>query len=265
MESMGQSTAPRERLWVGTVPIDVVTFAEALDDIERLVDAGRGGSVFTPNVDHIVLAEENPRFRRAYASASLSLVDGTWVLWASRLLERRLPEKISGSDLMMPVIERAAARGLRVYLLGGGPGAAERAAARLVEKFPALCIAGHASPRIDIDEPGARRAELVARVKETRPDLVFVCLGAPKQELWIHDVSASLAPAVLLGVGATIDFIAGTVPRAPAWVSRSGIEWLYRLLREPQRLWRRYLLRDPQFLGILARTMWAARSERRAD
>ncbi|MBK6578649.1 MAG: WecB/TagA/CpsF family glycosyltransferase [Sandaracinaceae bacterium] len=254
---MSDPSTPRERLWVGSVPIDVITFAAAIDAIEELVTSGRGGSVFTPNVDHVVLAEEDARFRRAYADATLSLVDGTWVLWASRALRKPLPEKISGSDLMVPVIERAARRGFRVYLLGGGDGVAKRAAERLTESYPDLVIAGYESPRIDVDEPAEKRAELVARVKATRPDIVFVCLGAPKQELWIHDVTAALAPAVLLGVGAAIDFVAGTVQRAPAWVSATGVEWLYRLVREPRRLWRRYLLRDPKFFAIVARTRWS--------
>lgn len=254
---MRGSNSPRERLWVGSIPIDVITFAGALDAIEELVASGRGGSVFTPNVDHIVQAEEDARFRRAYADATLSLVDGTWVLWASRLLDKPLPEKISGSDLMVPVIERAARRGHRVYLLGGGDGVAQRAAEKLAQTYPELVIAGYDSPRIALDEPAEKRAELIARVKATRPDIVFVCLGAPKQELWIHDAAPALAPAVLIGVGAAIDFVAGTVQRAPTWVSAAGIEWLYRLVREPRRLWRRYLLRDPKFLAILARSRWS--------
>jgi N-acetylglucosaminyldiphosphoundecaprenol N-acetyl-beta-D-mannosaminyltransferase len=237
------------------VPIDVVTFAEALDAIEEMIVSKRGGSVFTPNIDHVVIAEEDPRFRRAYEDVSLSVVDGTPLLWASHLLGTPLPEKISGSDLMLPAIERAAARGFRVYLLGGADGVAKVAADKLHERFPTLEIAGYDSPRINVDESPDVRQKLVDQIKATKPDMIFVCLGAPKQELWIDSAREALKPAVLLGVGAGIDFVAGTAKRAPEWISKAGLEWLYRLSREPKRLWRRYLIRDPKFLVILARAL----------
>jgi N-acetylglucosaminyldiphosphoundecaprenol N-acetyl-beta-D-mannosaminyltransferase len=245
-----------DRIWIGRLPIDVVDFAGALAAIDDLVRARRGGTVFTPNVDHIVVGEDNQTFRRAYGRVSLSLVDGTPVLWASRLIGRPLPEKVSGSDLVIPLVERAAAKGWRVFLLGGAPGVAARAAATLVERFPALIIAGTDAPRVDPDgDPAVRRA-IAAGVAATHPDVVLVALGSPKQEIFCEEVRDLLAPAVLLGVGAGIDFVAGTAQRSPAWMSRWGIEWAYRLAREPRRLAGRYLLRDPQFLGILLRQWW---------
>lgn len=245
-----------ERIRIGRLPIDVVDFAGALAAIEELVRARGGGTVFTPNVDHIVMGEGNESFRRAYERVSLSLVDGTPVLWASRLVGRPLPEKVSGSDLVIPLAERAAAKGWRLFLLGGAPGVAARAAATLVERFPTLIIAGTDAPRIDPDGDPAARLAVAAAVAATHPDVVLVALGSPKQEIFCDEVRELLAPAVLLGVGAGIDFVAGTARRSPPWMSRWGIEWAYRLAREPRRLAGRYLLRDPQFFGILLRQWW---------
>jgi len=233
------------------VPVDRVTFGEALDAVAELVRLRRGGTVFTPNVDHVVMADEDDRLRRAYADVDLSLADGMPVVWASRALGRPLPEKVSGSDICAPLMERAAENGWRVYLLGGGHGVAKRAASRLRAAYPGIAVVGTSSPRIDMNEPESGRRHVVEAVQKTAPDLVLVGLGAPKQELWIHESAAALTPAVLLGVGASIDFLAGTARRAPAWMSAAGLEWLHRLAVEPRRLWRRYLLRDPKFLGIL--------------
>lgn len=253
-----------DRLRLGHIQIDPVTMAGALQAIEQLVAGGRGGLVFTPNVDHVIIAERNPEFREAYAGASLSLADGMPILWAGRLLGQPLPEKVSGSDLVLPLCERAAARGWRVYLLGAGPGVAEEAARRLRQRF-GLEVVGTDSPRIRIDgEPDDTSAAL-ERVRAARPDLLLLAFGAPKQELWAHRHLQALGGAVAIGVGASLDFIAGTVRRAPRWMSRVGLEWLYRLASEPRRLWRRYLVDDPWFAVVVWRT-WRERraGQRRA-
>lgn len=240
------------RIRIGGLPVDCVTFAQALDAIDALV--GKGGSVFTPNVDHVVQFVENARLRTAYEAASLSLADGMPIVWASRLLGRPLPEKVSGSDLVVPLLERAAKLGWGVFLLGGGQGVPESAKERLLGSMRALRIVGTMSPRIDMDEPPERRASIIEAVRAAKADIVLVGFGAPKQELFIAEAQDMLRPAVLLGVGASIDFLAGTVARAPRWMSKSGLEWAYRLGREPRRLWRRYLLRDPKFAWILLRS-----------
>jgi N-acetylglucosaminyldiphosphoundecaprenol N-acetyl-beta-D-mannosaminyltransferase len=256
----GSGKAPR-RMILGHIPIDAVTRRDALDGVERLVN-GNGGTVFTPNVDHIVLAEDDERFRDAYSRVSLSLADGMPLVWASRLLKEPLPEKLSGSDFVPVLLERAAERGWRVYLLGGAPGVGALARDKLLAQHPNLQIVGVDAPRFDVDDPPERRAAALDRVRATRPHIVLVAFGAPKQELWIDFAREALRPAVLIGVGATLDFIAGTMPRAPRWMSASGLEWLFRLVREPRRLWKRYLVRDPRFLMILGRK---ARERRRSE
>lgn len=250
------------RFHLGQLAVDRVTFAGALDAIAGMVERRRGGMVFTPNVDHVVMAEEDAHFQIAYAAADLSLADGMPIVWASRLLGHPVPEKISGSDLAPRLMKLAEARGFRVYLLGGAEGVAELAARKLQTIHPRLAIAGTASPRIDLSEPKESRQRLVEQIRGAAPDIVLVALGAPKQELWMYEAASALSPAVLLGVGAAIDFLAGTARRAPKWMSAYGLEWLYRLVQEPRRLWRRYLVRDPKFLGILWGDLLARRGAR---
>jgi N-acetylglucosaminyldiphosphoundecaprenol N-acetyl-beta-D-mannosaminyltransferase len=248
--SAGAEPGPK-RIRVGALELDALSRAEAIDAIVRLVREGRGGTVFTPNVDHIVQAEHDAAFREAYSRTALSLVDGTPVLWAARLLGTPLPEKLSGSDLFEPLIARAVVERWRVVLLGGAPGVAELAAKNLRERLPGLEIVDTLAPRLGLSATDEERA-CVERLQRVKADLIFVCLGAPKQELFSDRNRQALAPALLVGFGAAVDFAAGTVPRAPAWVSRAGLEWAFRLGREPRRLAARYLLRDPEFLKIVA-------------
>src|SRR5262245_56932861 len=176
-------TVSRDRLRLGRLWIDKLTFAEAVDAIEALVDRGQGGAVYTPNVDHVVIAERNANFSAAYADAALSLVDGKPLVWASGLLGMKLPEKISGSDLILPAMKRAAARRFRVYLIGAGPGVAELAA-EVLRREHGVNVVGTDSPRVGAD--GSCDADSLARLKAADPQLVLVAFGAPKQELFIH-------------------------------------------------------------------------------
>jgi N-acetylglucosaminyldiphosphoundecaprenol N-acetyl-beta-D-mannosaminyltransferase len=246
------------------VPIDPVTLGEALDRVARLVEAGDGGTVFTPNVDHVVLADENPAFREAYAASSLSLVDGTPVLWACRLLGHPVPEKVSGADLLRPLAQRAAREGWRAYLFGGAPGVAGRAATRLRVDFPGLAVVGAEGPQVDLSAPPETRLAAVRRIQRARPHVVLVALGGLKAELWTREFAEALKPAVLIAVGAALDFLTGAQRRAPAWMSRAGLEWLHRLASDPRRLAARYLLRDPKFAPLVLRLLWDRRARRRS-
>jgi N-acetylglucosaminyldiphosphoundecaprenol N-acetyl-beta-D-mannosaminyltransferase len=245
------------RVRIGQLEIDAVTFPQALERIARLVDERSGGAVFTPNVDHIVKAEHNPDFRRAYSRANLCLADGMPLVWASRLIGSRLPEKVSGSDLVVPLMRLAAERRWSVYLIGGGRGVAEEAGRKLTRELGTR-IVGTDSPIVSPDGGDDSSEQTLERLRAARPDLVLVAFGTPKGELWIDRFTDRIRPAVAIGVGGSLDFIAGRIRRAPAWMSRAGIEWLFRLLQEPQRMWRRYLVEDPAFIVI------AARSRRRA-
>jgi N-acetylglucosaminyldiphosphoundecaprenol N-acetyl-beta-D-mannosaminyltransferase len=253
----------RPGLRIGHVWVDAVTLDGALDTIEELVWAGAGGSVYTPNVDHIVQVERQPAFRAVYERVSLSLPDGVPVVWASRLLGRPVPAKVSGSDLVWPLARRAASCGWRVYLIGGLPGAAAEAGRR----FAADCgleIVGVDESRIDMNDARSY-GPAMERIRAARPDLVLVAFGAPKQEFFIDRLRQAVPSVVAVAVGASLDFVAGQLRRSPAWMSRVGLEWFYRLCQEPRRLWRRYLVQDPAFVLIVLRTWRGGRSLARLD
>src|SRR5262245_4524255 len=250
----------RRGLRIGSLWVDAVTRGEALTAIERLVDSGRGGAVFTPNVDHVVIAESNPALRAAYASASLSVADGMPLVWLSPWLGCRLPERVAGSDLFMPLMQIAARRGWRVYLVGGAPSVAREAAEKLRTDY-GVDIVGSSSPIVDrhgVEIDG----HALEGVRAARPDLVVVALGNPKQELWVARAGGTLGPAVSLGFGAVLDFLVGRQKWAPRWMADAGLEWLYRLAHNPRRLWRRYLVQDPRFAFIVVSTWWRARRHR---
>ena len=255
---MESDAGPRRRIRIGRATVDDVTMAEAIQAISDLVARRRGGIVCTPNVDHVVLLEDDPRLRAAYEEASLVLADGMPIVWASRLLGAPLREKVSGSDLIGPLIALAGAERWRVYLVGGGEGVAARARGRLNIEAPGLQIVGIDARAIDLDRDGPGHEGLVKGLTAARPDLVLLALGCPKQEIVMQRIAGAVRPAVCVGIGAGLDFLAGTVPRAPRWMSAAGLEWLYRLSREPRRLWRRYLVRDPRFVAILVRELRGA-------
>jgi N-acetylglucosaminyldiphosphoundecaprenol N-acetyl-beta-D-mannosaminyltransferase len=225
--------------------------------VERLVTAKNGGFVFTPNVDHIVTVEEHPEFEAAYQRASLSLADGTLVVWASKLLPTSLPEKVSGSDLVGPLLECAGQRGWRVAMVGAGPGVAEKAAAVAKERWNTNVVFTDA-PMVDLKDDAAID-QVATKLAAAKADLALMAFGAPKQELLISRIAQRVKPTVMLGIGASLDFLAGTVRRAPPMVSSMGLEWAFRLVQEPGRLWRRYLVNDPKFVPILLRSVREAR------
>ncbi|MBC8448637.1 MAG: WecB/TagA/CpsF family glycosyltransferase [Chloroflexi bacterium] len=236
----------RRQLRILGIRVDAVNSTQTLDIIEQIVREGRPRQVATVNPEFVVAAQANEPFRRALNAASLALPDGIGLLWAARLLGQRLPERVAGSDIVPRIAERSAARGWRLFLLGSAPGVAERAAAQLVARYPDLVVAGTyaGSPA------AAEEDDIVARVRAARPDILFVAYGAPAQDLWIVRNLERLDVPVCMGVGGTLDFIAGVRKRAPRWVQRLGLEWLYRLLQEPWR-WRRQLALPRFALAVL--------------
>jgi N-acetylglucosaminyldiphosphoundecaprenol N-acetyl-beta-D-mannosaminyltransferase len=185
-----------------------------------------------------------------YRSAWLSLPDGMSLVWASRLLGTPLPEKVSGIDLFQEVSAAAAGTGLRIFLLGGRPGAAEQAARVVEARHPGLRIAGTCCPPVGFESDPAEAERVLAAVRDAAPHILFVALGAPKQELWMYENREALGVPVALGVGATFDFVAGMIRRAPKWMQTRGLEWMYRAATEPRRLGRRYLVTTPRFIWI---------------
>lgn len=236
------------------IGIDNLNNDEAVEAVRRLLDAGKGQHyVVTPNVDHVVRLESDAAFRQAYAGASLVLPDGMPVVWASRVLGKPLKDRVTGADLLPRACAMAARDGRSIFLLGGREGVGELAARNLAEKYPGLRIAGVYSPPLGFERDAAENRRIAAIVNRARPDILVLGLGAPKQELWIAAHRKSLDFGVALCVGAAIDFAAGTVSRAPRVLRNTGFEWAWRLVREPRRLWKRYLVDDMAFGRIVLR------------
>lgn len=221
------------------VPFDNVTVTETLRRVDTMIASRQPHYIVTANVDFLVQAHQDVELRRILLEADLVLCDGTPLLWASRWLGNSLPERVAGSDLAPSLIRNATEKKQRIFLLGAAPGVAAEATARLERDFPGIHIAGHYAPPfsalLEMDH-----AEIVRRIRDAKPDILLVSFGCPKQEKWIAMHYRSLGVPVSIGVGATIDFLAGRVKRAPDWMRHSGTEWIYRLLQEPRRLYRRY-------------------------
>lgn len=242
----------------GTLAVNRITGAESVAAIGRLIEQGQGGYVATPNVDHIVLARANKRLRAAYRRAALSLADGQPLIWMSRLLGTPLPEKVSGADLIWRLAAEAERKNWGIFLYGASPMVSMQAERKLRELYPALRIVGRNATWWE----GGNATAVVQEIRAAKPDLVIVALGCPKQELWMRRHATLIAPAVAIGLGGSLDFVAGAVRRAPNWMSRHGLEWLYRLAQEPRRLAYRYLVRDlyiaPIFAGLVLRRLFTA-------
>lgn len=218
------------RLRVLGVPIDAVGPACALAAAERLVRAGRPAQIVTANALMVLAAGAHPGLREAFESADLVVPDSAGIVWAARRGGFR-GAAVPGIDLMDALCGRAASAGWSVFLLGAAPGVAEQAAAALAARHPGLRLAGTAHGRF---APGDEPA-LIARVAAARPDLLFVALDTPRQDAWIHRHLARFGAVVAMGVGGSFDVFSGRLPRAPRWMRRAGLEWLFRLLREPSR------------------------------
>lgn len=245
----------------------VSDYEQVLDWMDAMVAAGARGSVTAAAVNLVVSAREEPATMRATLDLTLPVPDGQPLVWALHLLGRRRATRIYGPDLMKHWCERAARSGTPTYLYGGKDDAARALLERrLLERFPGLRIAGGCSPPFrPIGVPPltpAERERVIEDIDASGAQVVWVGTGQPRQELWMAEMRPLLRAPVLVGVGAAFDFHAGLVAQAPAWMGRNGLEWLYRLAREPRRLWRRYLLGNPRFVAAFARQYLRYRRER---
>lgn len=221
------------------VPFDQVSTTQTLEIISEMIASGRPHLLATANVDFLAQVQEDEALRRILLEADLIVCDGTPLIWMSKWLGDRLPERVAGSDLVPLLLDLAAARGYRVFFLGGRDEVVAVAETKIKERWPALQIAGIYSPPF---APLAQmdHADICRRVRETKADMLFVSFGCPKQEKWLAMNFQAAGVPVAIGVGATIDFLAGAVKRAPVWMRRTGTEWIFRILQEPRRLAGRY-------------------------
>lgn len=231
--------------WISALDIE-----QALTEVSALVRRGHGGYACFANVHTVVSAHTDPRLRDATNQAALVLADGKPLSVVARWRGVREMGQVAGPDILPRLV--GTAPWLRHYFYGSTPAVLGDLCQRLHERFPGVQIVGSYSPPFRPLEP-AERADIVQQINAIRPDIIWVGLGAPRQEYWMADHWQALKPAILLGVGAAFDIHAGHVPRAPEWMKRLSLEWVYRLLQEPRRLWKRYLVTNSLFLYCLTK------------
>lgn len=226
------------------VAFDDLTMDEAVEAAWTLMGERRAAYVVTPNPEIVMVCREDPEAKAAVAAAGLTVADGIGVIYGARLLKTPLKQKVPGIDLTSRLLSRMAGEGKSVFLLGAKPGVAEQAAQNLAEQYPGLRIAGTHDGYFKEDAP------VIEEVNAVSPDLLLVCLGAPKQEKWMHDNAAKLKAGLMIGAGGSLDVFAGTAERAPEGWQKAGLEWLYRLIKEPKRIGR--IMKLPKFLLCVA-------------
>lgn len=246
---------------VGGVGFSSVTMRQTLSMILLMIQKSQQPHhIVTGNLDHLCILETDREFRDAYASASLVLADGMPVVWLSKLIRSQnqpaLPERVSGSDLFWELGKLSQTNGVRIFLLGGKPGAADGAKDKLTETYPDCEICGTYCPSFEDFESTEVQDEIVRQVRSASPDVLMVAFGAPKQEKWIMANKHRLGVPVSIGVGGSFEMACGFAKRAPKIMQELGLEWAFRLLQDPARLYERYILKDMPFLiKLLRRTI----------
>lgn len=230
--------------------VDNITMDQALGKIDELVINKKPSYVVTPNVDHIVKLENDNEFRKVYEDADLILTDGQPLIWISKLIKSPIIEKVSGSDLFPKVCELASKKGYKVFLLGAAEGVAKMATDKLMVKYQGLDVVGNYSPPFGFEKDETETNKIIKMINEVKPDILAVGLGAPKQEKFIWKFKDKLNVPVSLAIGASIDFEAGNIKRCPRWMQNRGLEWFYRLLKEPKRMFKRYIIDDMAIVKI---------------
>jgi N-acetylglucosaminyldiphosphoundecaprenol N-acetyl-beta-D-mannosaminyltransferase len=255
-------TIPAELVRVGSVNVMPMTEAEVAEHVSTAWLQGEGGSILTVNVDILRSLSRNSELAALADTAEIVVADGMPLVWAASLAGYTVPERVTGASLVATLSRTAADASRAVYLVGGEPGVPEAAGRALTQRFPGLRIAGTDSPPFGFEKDECQVAALVDRISAAQPDLVLVGLGFPKQERLIAELRPRLPSAWMLGCGAGIPFAAGQFRRAPAFLQRIGAEWLHRLLTEPRRLAKRYLMHDLPFAVLLLATAMTARMHR---
>lgn len=238
-----------QRVNILNVPIDNISMYELLEKLKY------GGVVYTPNVDHLVKLQKDRQFYQVYLEADYRVCDSQLILYASHFLNQPIREKVSGSDLF-PAFYKYYGKdeNVKIFLLGGLEGVAETARHRINHKVGREIVVGCYSPPLGFEDDPKENCKIIDLVNNSGANVLAVGVGAPKQEKWIAQYKSSLkAISTFFAIGATIDFEAGNLKRAPAWMSTAGLEWLYRLVSEPGRLWKRYLVEDLIFFLLIWR------------
>src|SRR6267142_2132220 len=234
------------------VRIDALQISDVVAQMEEWIhDRGGCHSIAATGMHGTVEAQHDPSFKEALDSTDLVVPDGMPLVWLGRRRGHHLPRRVYGPDLMLEFCEKTAGRGYRHFFYGGEPGVPERVAESLKRRFPTIEVCGTFSPPMRLLDPEEDK-EIAALISRAAPDVLWVGLGTPKQERWMHKHRDQLHVPVLVSVGAAFDILSGRRNQAPRWMRERGLEWLFRLLQEPRRLWRRYLIYGAEFIAYLA-------------
>ena len=241
----------RHRVHIGPLAVDPLTMYEAVSEIRSiaLAEGHSARTIATAHAQFAQIAGSNPRFRHILDRAEIMVADGMSLVAASRLLGHPLPERIAGVDLAVETCREGAKSGLSVYFLGGRPCTAQDTAEKMRAWVPNLRVAGVDCPPMGFEREATKKSAVVERIRVAHPDILFVGFGAPKQEFWMEEHRTQLPVRVMVGVGGSFDVLSGRLPRAPLWMQHAGLEWLFRLILEPHRLWRRCRSRVPDCLS----------------
>ncbi len=239
-----------EHVEILNVPIAAVNMDAAVGSIEAALESGQRNYITVTSVHGIIESQDDPELLAIHQRAYMCLPDGMPTVWIGRLHGHRRMSRVNGPELMLEVLGRSAGRGYRHFFVGGKDGVAELLKKKMVEKFPGLKVVGTYCPPFR-EMRQEELAELLGRIESARPDIIWVGLSTPKQERWMHGYLDLFPARLMIGVGAAFDFNSGLLKTAPGWMKASGLEWLFRLIVEPRRLWRRYFHIVPRFIFLI--------------
>lgn len=240
------------------INIDNLSFQESLNKINDFIKTNSKHYIVTPNVDHLIRLQTDDGLRKAYANASLILADGMPLIWASMLLGKKLKERITGADLFQEICKIAEKNGYSIFMLGARAEVINLASINLKRLYPELIISGTYHGFFTEEE----NIGIINIINSLSPHFLFIGMGSPKQELWVLQNLHKLNIKVTICVGGTFEIIAGCRKRAPRWMQKIGIEWSWRLMQEPRRLWKRYLVDDMMFWWLLIKELWKVRIQK---
>lgn len=231
--------------------VNNVNMEETLSAIENMVESGEKKYVVAINVDVVMKIEDDPYLKKITDDADMVLVDGKPLVWISKMHKKPVKAKISGSDLVPLLCAEASSKGYSLFIIGGKEGIAEKAKLKLEQQHPQINIVGTYAPPFGFEKDERELTKINDMISEKKPDLLIACFGCPKQEKWIYENYQKYDAKVSICAGATVDFLAGNVNRAPKWMSDHGLEWFYRFLQEPKRMFKRYFVDDVKIIKLI--------------
>lgn len=253
-----------KRIKILDIPFDNLSKKEALNMVEEFIHLNTiHRTVYPANTDTLIKADTDVEFKRILQDGDMILADGSPVVWASRYLGKSLKQKVSGSTLFYRLCKLSAEKGYRIFLLGSGPGVADKAKENLLKKYPNLQITGTYSPSYPFMQNNDELKYVIRMLKRSQSHILFVGLGNPKQEEFISKYKDDYKIAVSISIGGTLNFVAGEKIMPPEWIKDIGLAWLFRMVQEPRRLWKRYMKDDTKILGLVRKEKKINRAKKR--